>query len=51
MANSEDNLSLNDLVEHQSLRKQIATAQYKCFQKIVKESHHKTRTIGDKQKE
>uniref|UniRef100_A0A3Q1IK29 Calcitonin gene-related peptide type 1 receptor n=1 Tax=Anabas testudineus TaxID=64144 RepID=A0A3Q1IK29_ANATE len=37
VASSEDN--------HPSIRKQIVTAQYKCFQKIAKESHHKTKTI------
>lgn len=39
---------LNHRGEHQATRNQIATAQYECFQRIVKESHRKTKTAGEK---
>ncbi|XP_030265738.1 calcitonin gene-related peptide type 1 receptor-like isoform X2 [Sparus aurata] len=32
--------------EHQATQNQIALAQYECFQRMVKESHRKTKTIG-----
>lgn len=38
---------LNHRGEHQATRNQITTAQYECFQRIVKESHRKTKTIGE----
>lgn len=34
--------------EHQATQNQIALAQYECFQRMVKESHRKTKTIGEK---
>ncbi|KAL7370131.1 hypothetical protein ABVT39_020210 [Epinephelus coioides] len=47
-ANSEEGYQehLNHRGEHQSTGNQIATAQYECFQRIIKESHRKTKTIG-----
>ncbi|XP_067438833.1 calcitonin gene-related peptide type 1 receptor-like [Thunnus thynnus] len=46
-ANPEDNYEhLNHRGEHRSTRNQIATAQYECFQRMMKESHRKTKTIG-----
>lgn len=47
-ANPEDNYQehLNHRGEHRSTRNQIATAQYECFQRMMKESHRKTKTIG-----
>lgn len=38
---------LNHRGEEESTRNQITTAQYECFQRIVKESHRKTKTIGE----
>ncbi|KAA8579459.1 hypothetical protein FQN60_006552, partial [Etheostoma spectabile] len=37
---------LNHRGEYQSTRNQIATAQFECFQKILKDSHRKTKTIA-----
>lgn len=47
-ATSEDDYKdhLNYLGEHQSTRNQITVAQYECFQRIMKESHRKTRPNG-----
>lgn len=39
---------LNHRGEHQATRNRIALAQYECFQRMVKESHTKTKTIGEK---
>lgn len=37
---------LNHRGEHPEIRKRIITAQYSCFQRILKESHHKTKKTG-----
>ncbi|KAM3585403.1 uncharacterized protein V6R79_017001 [Siganus canaliculatus] len=36
----------NHRAKHWATKKQIALAQYQCFQRMVKESHRKTKTIG-----
>lgn len=42
----------NPQAEHESTwNPQISMAQYECFQRIVKEPHHKTKTLGEKLKE
>lgn len=38
---------LNHRGEYLVTRNRIATAQYECFQRIVKESHRKTKTAGE----
>lgn len=39
---------LNHRGEHLVTRNQIAMAQYECFQRIVKETHRKTKTAGER---
>ncbi|XP_071320917.1 calcitonin gene-related peptide type 1 receptor-like isoform X2 [Trachinotus anak] len=45
-ASPEENYHVNHQGEHQSTRNQIATAQYECFQRIMKESHYPSKTTG-----
>ncbi|KAF3857515.1 hypothetical protein F7725_009374 [Dissostichus mawsoni] len=37
---------LNHSGEHRATRNQIATAQYECFQRMVQDSHRRTKSIG-----
>ncbi|XP_040888633.1 calcitonin gene-related peptide type 1 receptor isoform X2 [Toxotes jaculatrix] len=48
VANSENDYEehVNHLGGHQFTRNQITTAQFQCFQQIIKKSHHTSKTAG-----